>query len=399
MGSPLGVLFAEAYMAHVESITIDRMGPKPFTYCRYVDDIFVDIQSEQELLDLKARLEAASVLKFTTEISVNNKIPFLDVAVDASGASYVTSVHRKPTDNGNCLNGLSESPDRYKASVIRSYIHRALTHCTTWALIHQELDRIKHLLVNNNYSLTDIDKQIRRQLHKHFLPPNRKHNHETQNTGVGPKAQHDRTEVDERNTTAQHDTDPEPPHDTSEGGKEIPFFYQSRMSTAYKTEEKAIRDIVTRNCIPSNNSDTIRLTIYYKSPRVSNLVMCNNLSRDNSLLKATNIVYEYKCQIGECAHRRNSSYIGHTTTTLSRRMTMHLQSGGPMTHTVTDHGRRLQRSDLENNTKILTKCPQYRKLKILEAVYIRDKDPSINRQLDMRGTLWLCDGQPLEARI
>ena len=127
--------------------------------------------------------------------------------------------------------------------------------------------------------------------------------------------------------------------------------------------------------------------------------MCNNLTRDNSLLKSTNVVYEYKCKIGDCAHRRNSSYIGHTTTSLSRRMTMHLQSGGPMTHTLSDHGRRLQRSELVTNTTILTKCPLQRKLKILEAVYIRDKDPMINRQQDMRGTLWLSDGQPLGARI
>ena len=127
--------------------------------------------------------------------------------------------------------------------------------------------------------------------------------------------------------------------------------------------------------------------------------MCNNLTRDNSLLKSTNVVYEYKCKIGDRAHRRNSSYIGHTTTSLSRRMTMHLQSGGPMTHTLSDHGRRLQRSELVTNTTILTKCPLQRKLKILEAVYIRDKDPMINRQQDMRGTLWLSDGQPLGARI
>ena len=80
-------------------------------------------------------------------------------------------------------------------------------------------------------------------------------------------------------------------------------------------------------------------------------------------------------------------------------MTMHLQSGGPMTHTLSDHGRRLERCDLVNNTEILTKCHQSRKLKILEAVYIRDKDPLINRQQNMRGTLWLSDGQPLEARI
>ena len=165
-----------------------------------------------------------------------------------------------------------------------------------------------------------------------------------------------------------------------------------------RQKKRLSETLCEKNCIPSKDDDNIRLTIYYKSPRVSNLIMCNNLSNDNAPLKSTNVVYEYKCQIGDCARRRNSSYIGHTTTSLSRRLTMHLQGGGPMTHTLSDHGRKLQRSDLVDNTKILTKCSQSRKLKVLEAVYIRDKDPSINRQQNMRGTLWLYDGQPLEAR-
>ena len=270
---------------------------------------------------------------------------------------------------------------------VKRCIHRALTHCSSWPLIHQELDRIRHLLVNNNYTLTDIDDQIRHQLHKHFLTTKTKHSSTRQDT----KADDNATRTDDRNTETEGDQ-------KTSTGKDIPLFYQSRMSSAYKAEEKAVRDIVRKNCIPSKDDDNIRLTIYYKSPRVSNLIMCNNLSNDNAPLKSTNVVYEYKCQIGDCARRRNSSYIGHTTTSLSRRLTMHLQGGGPMTHTLSDHGRKLQRSDLVDNTKILTKCSQSRKLKVLEAVYIRDKDPSINRQQNMRGTLWLYDGQPLEAR-
>ena len=48
-------------------------------------------------------------------------------------------------------------------------------------------------------------------------------------------------------------------------------------------------------------------------------------------LKRTNVVYEYKCNMGDCEHLP-SSYIGMTTTTLSSRLTMHLQKGGPADH-------------------------------------------------------------------
>lgn len=360
MGSPLGVLFAEAYMAHIESLALNGMDAQPFTYCRYIDDIFVDTQSEQQLLDLKSKLEEISVLKFTIEMAVNHKISFLDVAVDALDGQYITSVYRKPTDTGSCLNGNSECPDRYKESVIRAYIHRALNHCSSWPLIHQEFDRIRNLLASNNYSITDIDAQIRRQLHQHFKSPTGKRESK---------------------------------------GTDIRMYYQSKMSTAHKADEKAIRDIVERNCIPVNPDHSVKLTIYYKSPKIAGLVMRNDMSRDNSLLKETNVVYEFKCPFGDCAHRPNNSYIGHTTTTLSRRMTMHLQNGAPKQHLRSAHNRTLTRSDLLNNTAILTRCGHRNKLKVLEAVHIRDKDPIINRQMDMRGTLSLCDGQPLAPRL
>ena len=239
MGSLLGVLFAEAYMAHIESLALNGMDAQPFTYCRYIDDIFVDTQSEQQLLDLKSKLEEISVLKFTIEMAVNHKISFLDVAVDALDGQYITSVYRKPTDTGSCLNGNSECPDRYKESVIRAYIHRALNHCSSWPLIHQEFDRIRNLLASNNYSITDIDAQIRRQLHQHFKSPTGKRESK---------------------------------------GTDIRMYYQSKMSTAHKADEKAIRDIVERNCIPVNPDHSVKLTIYYKSPKIAGLVMRNDRS-------------------------------------------------------------------------------------------------------------------------
>ncbi|XP_076049359.1 uncharacterized protein LOC143030040 [Oratosquilla oratoria] len=41
MGSPLGVLFAQAFMAHVEEEAIKYLHTRPILYRRYVDDIFV----------------------------------------------------------------------------------------------------------------------------------------------------------------------------------------------------------------------------------------------------------------------------------------------------------------------------------------------------------------------
>jgi hypothetical protein len=53
-------------------------------------------------------MEEASVLNFTYELSINNKIPFLDVHIDASSGTYISSVYKKPTDAGRCLHADSE---------------------------------------------------------------------------------------------------------------------------------------------------------------------------------------------------------------------------------------------------------------------------------------------------
>ena len=364
----------------------------------------MDIQTDDQLLSLKGKLEENSVLQFSVDRAVDERIPFLDVHVDASSGSYVTSVYRKPTDNGKCLNGVSECPERYKDSVIRAYVHRALKHCSTWPLIHQELDRIRSILVSNNYSLTAFDQQVRRQLHKHF----------SQDQGRSPGHSAGRHEEDQQQAESQQEEEvvepTEPQQQEQDGqqdgaqqdgeeGRSIHLYYKGCMSTSYKDDEKALRGIIERNCIATRPQDNIKFIIYYKSPKVASMIMKNNLSGDNSDLKATNVVYEFHCPLGDCARRPNSTYLGHTTTSLSRRITMHLQDGAPKLHLHQDHDKKLTRAMMVDNTTIIARCSQRRRLKVLEAVYIRDRDPLINRQQNMRGTLQLHDAQPLAPRV
>ena len=364
MGSPLGVLFADSYMSHIEAKALDSMTEKPHIYSRYLDDIFVDIGDERALETLKNELQRHSVLTFTTEIGENGKLAFLDVDISAPSGKFNTTVYRKPTNLGHCLNGKSECPDAYKRSVMRAYIYRAIKHSSSWELVHQELDRIRQTLANNNYSQRDIDAEIERILSKY--------NSQAPTT----------TTTNDQNT-----------------GTTYKLYYENQMHDAYKKDERVLRDIIDRNCAPVSPNDKLALTIYYKSPKVSSLVMKNNLSRDSSLVKQTNVVYQYKCTHGDCARQQNCCYIGHTRTTLGRRITMHLQDGGPKKHLRDHHAMSLTREDMVTNTTILDRCTHPRKLLVLEAVYIRDCDPTINRQVNARGKLQLFEGAPLGARL
>ena len=60
---------------------------------------------------------------------------------------------------------------------------------------------------------------------------------------------------------------------------------------------------------------------------------------------------------------------------------MHLDNGAPKKHTADKHiNAQFHRDLMVNNTKILRKESDYRKLQIYEALIIHEKRPLINRQ-------------------
>ena len=53
MGSPLGPTFANFYMGHVENTIFENSSITPRLYTRYVDDIFLENDSEEQLIKIK----------------------------------------------------------------------------------------------------------------------------------------------------------------------------------------------------------------------------------------------------------------------------------------------------------------------------------------------------------
>ena len=77
------------------------MFPKPFTYLRYVNDIFVNFSSRNETLKFFHMLnDLHPSLSFTMEEENNKKLPFLDVLVERGESVFHASVYRKPTFTG-----------------------------------------------------------------------------------------------------------------------------------------------------------------------------------------------------------------------------------------------------------------------------------------------------------
>ncbi|XP_076028482.1 uncharacterized protein LOC143017581 [Oratosquilla oratoria] len=86
-----------------ESKALLSLTTKPHLYLRYVNNIFVYVSDVHVLEELRSNLQAISELQFSTELNVNNKIPFLDVLVDATSDNFKTMVYCKPTDNDRFL--------------------------------------------------------------------------------------------------------------------------------------------------------------------------------------------------------------------------------------------------------------------------------------------------------
>ena len=334
------------YMCHLENQVLNAV--KPAIYCRYVDDIFVEVKDEAQLQTLKTSMEKESCLRFTTELSVENRIPFLDIDISQEDGTLKTKVYRKPTNAGHCMNGQSECPTRYKASVIRTFIRRALKYCSDWTSTHQELQRCKQILINNGYTNTEVDAEIKDQMARQQHPEQRKNQEQT-----------------------------------------IQVYYKNQMSPSHRVDERVLRNIMGKNVKSKQPNTKFQLTIYYKNTKVGGLIMRNNINQEQNTLKCTNVVYQFQCPYEDCQLRDTGDYIGMTTTTLSRRLTMHLQDGAPRQHMMQIHKKELTRTDLTENTSILRKESNRKKLQILEALLIKEKKPIINKQLKSCITLEL----------
>ena len=112
MGSPLGPTFASFYVCYLENIALEQLPSKPPVYCRYVDDCFVGINNMDELHSLKTFFETHSVLKFTYELEICKKLPFLDVLLQRNSSGISTSTYVKPTNSEECLNYNSLCPTK-----------------------------------------------------------------------------------------------------------------------------------------------------------------------------------------------------------------------------------------------------------------------------------------------
>ena len=109
MGSPLGPLFTNVFMADFEEKHMESMRELGLKiWSRYVDDVFATMNKKEEATHIVEFLNKQHKnIRFTIEHEENKKLPFLDTRVIRSHHKYVTAIYHKPAFTGVYLNWTS----------------------------------------------------------------------------------------------------------------------------------------------------------------------------------------------------------------------------------------------------------------------------------------------------
>ena len=341
MGSPLSCTIANFYMCHLEnSVLTSSPGLSPPIYGRYVDDIFMVVDSPEQLLQVKEAFERNSVLKFTVEHEKSKQLAFLDCLINRDDHKFTTSVYVKPTHGGDCINYNGLCPQRYKTGVINTLLHRAYAISSSWTHIHKEISRVRQLLTNNNFPIDLIDKEINKFLTNKL-----------------------ETSVIEN----------QPPTGS------IVYYFENQMTSNYKNDEKSLHNIIEKHVKPVKDNEKVKLIVFYRNKKLSKLFIKNKPITTIDASKEHHVVYQYTCDHESC--NSANKYIGYTTTTLYQRFGCHTQNGSIKKHLTEEHAATsLRRSDLIKNTKVLHRDNRRRDLIFIEALYIKELSPTLNAQ-------------------
>ena len=122
-------------------------------------------------------------IHFTMEIADSNKLPFLGMIIENKGCELVTSVNRKPPNNGLLPHFQSHVDMRYKKSLIRTMLHRAYRLSSSWELVVRERDYLKGMFFKLGYPDRLVDATVTSFLYSLFVEKDQVHKNNAMSEG------------------------------------------------------------------------------------------------------------------------------------------------------------------------------------------------------------------------
>ena len=333
MGSPLGPVLANLFMGSHESKWLrDEKASEVLFYRRYVDDIFCVFESESQVEDFFAFINAQHRnIRFTCEKEVDGKLPFLDVLLELTNdMKFHTSTYHKKTYTGLLTNYFSFTSSKYKAGLIKTLIDRAFKINNSWLGFHKDCQDITFTLQKNSFPRWLIDKFVTRF-------------------------------VDSKMCTETPATQPEGP---PQRYFKLPFI--GKFSSLAQSK---LNNIIKKHC-----KDSVSVKLVFTPFKIGSLF---SLKDSVNPLNKSHVVYKFSC--AGC----NASYIGETTRHFSTRVKEHLETDKTSSVYRHLHVHSLPCKDAcdESCFSLLDYANTDHQLRIKEGMYIGWNQPSLNRKI------------------
>ena len=329
MGSPLAPTLADFFIGHLESeLFSNTQDYFPLEYYRYVDDTFCvfpcKVHSDLFLQHLNS---LHPNVKFTCAHAEEGHLPFLDVDVMVNDNDIQFAVYRKPTFTGRLLNYNFLVPKVWKLNTVTSMVYRAYHLTSNWQLFHDEIIKIKNILMFNDYPKWWLNRAVRNFLNNIF---------------------------DKRD-------------DSNNISNTFTNFYIIKIPFWGTPSIKLKKDI---NCILRKlNNKKVKVCFYMK--RLSSYF---SLKDKDCVSLLSNIVYKYTCPVDQ-----GITYVGETKRQLIRRAQQHntnINSG------IYRHLQNCQACTTQfySNFTLVSKACNAHDLEIKESLVIKNLKPCLNTQ-------------------
>ena len=339
MGSPPAPHLANGWLNSFEK---SIQGTSSF-YFRYMDDVICTINKDEINDRLKTINNLHPCLTFTHELEQDGKIPFLDMWIINKGGKLSSKWYRKPTDTGLVLNFHSLAPLKYKKSVVISFVRRIYTSSSSWQFFHEALDEAKEILTNNQYPISFVEEII--------------------NVTLGKLVGTDKDENVDNNDTMSEENNIS--IDSNAYILNVPNHEKFNFFVTYRGKPT---DALAHKFRKLNLPCKIVMTMRKMK------TILPSLKPQIPRMLQSNVVYKINCP--GCM----SSYVGQTTRHLLRRFKEHTGNTGP----VKSHLESCNVTPDENMISVIGKSQNLPKLLTLEALYIREINPSLNTKDEYR---------------
>lgn len=161
MGTRMAPSYANLYMGLLEKSFLAKQELQPFTWIRFIDDIFLIWQHGIEsLLFFLNDLNLFSPLNFNWKIS-QEFITFLDVDIYLKDNSLKTKIHVKETNKMQYLHYTSCHPMHIKKSIPKGLSIRAQNLCSDQVDFNNYINKLTCALSNRGYPSKLINNQIK----------------------------------------------------------------------------------------------------------------------------------------------------------------------------------------------------------------------------------------------